>query len=143
MFLKDVYRSTREEELEQTGWDEEQKTEFVGMQFEAQHSHYQRHYPDADWLIIKRKKKKIGRLYIEEWPSELRIIDIALLPAVRGNGLGKAILENLMSTAAERDKTVGIHVEKNNSAMGLYQKLGFTKTEDKGVYDLLHWRRET
>ena len=32
---------------------------------------------------------------------------------------------------------MSIHVEKNNPAMQLYVRLGFTVAEDKGVYDLM------
>src|SRR3712207_8840619 len=38
-------------------------------------SHYQRHYADAEWLVIERGGEAVGRLYIEEWPSQIRIID--------------------------------------------------------------------
>jgi hypothetical protein len=38
---------------------------------------------------------------------------------------------------------VTIHVEKNNPAMRLYRRLGFTAVEDKGVYDLMRWVADT
>ncbi|WP_019962358.1 GNAT family N-acetyltransferase [Woodsholea maritima] len=137
-FLEQLYRSTREGELAMTPWSEDQKANFIAMQFRAQHEHYQAHYPDALWLIIERNMKAIGRLYIEAWPEEHRIIDIALMPEARGLGMGEAILRDLISDAEAQGKSVGIHVEKNNPAMTLYKRLGFEKTEDKGVYDLMH-----
>lgn len=138
-FLAEVYRSTREEEMARAGWDEDEKQAFISMQFLAQHQHYQTHYPDALWLIIKRSGAAIGRLYLERWQSEHRIIDIALQPAHRGTGIGGAILRDLMDEASAAQKAVGIHVEKANPAMALYQRLGFVTIEDKGVYDLLRW----
>ena len=36
---------------------------------------------------------------------------------------------------------MSIHVEKFNPAMRLYRRLGFVTEEDKGVYDLMRWRR--
>ncbi|PRZ50183.1 ribosomal protein S18 acetylase RimI-like enzyme [Tritonibacter scottomollicae] len=140
-FLAQVYRSTREEELALTPWNEDQKHAFISMQFRAQHEHYQAHYPDALWLIIQRSGEAIGRLYLERWQSEHRIIDIALLPAHRGAGIGGAILRDLTDEASAANKAVGIHVEKANPAMALYHRLGFVTVEDKGVYDLL--RRST
>lgn len=136
-FLAALYRSTRESELDRTPWTEAEKQAFIGMQFEAQHTHYQTHYPDALWLVIEREGTPVGRLYLERWDKEHRIIDIALIPQVRGRGTGQAILEDLIDEAASAGKSLSIHVEKENPAMRLYRRLGFQKLEDKGVYDLL------
>lgn len=138
--LSEIYASTRAEEVAATGWPAQQQTEFLQMQFQAQHSHYRENYPDALWLIIDCNGTAIGRLYLEDWSRELRIIDIALLPDHRGNGIGAAILQDLMDRTAALGRAVSIHVEKTNPAMSLYQRLGFTRVEDKGVYDLLEWR---
>ena len=86
-----------------------------------------------------RHCEDIGRLYIERWPSQHCIIDIAFLPEHRGKGLGAALLRDLMDEAAAAGKAVSIHVEKFNPAMQLYRRLGFTTVEDKGVYDLMRW----
>ncbi|GAB4527171.1 MAG: GNAT family N-acetyltransferase [Roseibium sp.] len=136
-FLIALYRSTRESELARTPWSEDQKQAFIGMQFQAQHQHYQTHYPNALWLIVERNGQAVGRLYLERWSGEHRIIDIALLPEVRGGGIGNAILLDLIDEANAAGKSLSIHVEKENPAMRLYRRLGFETREDKGVYDLL------
>ncbi len=139
-FLAQLYRSTREAELDRVSWSEAEKQAFCEMQFDAQHSHYQKHYPDALWLVIEQAGKPIGRLYLERWPKEHRIIDIALIPEARGQGIGAALLQDLQRGAAADDsRGIGIHVEKANPAMTLYRRLGFTTVEEKGVYDLLYW----
>ncbi len=138
--LAEIYTSTRAEEVAATGWPDEQQREFLQMQFTAQHEHYKKHYQDAVWLIIEHGGQAAGRLYLEDWTKELRIIDIALLPQHRGKGYGEAILKDLMERAAGTFRRVSIHVEKNNPAMTLYQRLGFKMIEDKGVYDLLEWQ---
>ncbi|WP_246675439.1 GNAT family N-acetyltransferase [Mesorhizobium sp. B2-3-4] len=136
-FLSRLYASTRLEELAVTDWSEAQKAAFLGMQFQAQHAHYHKHYPQADWLVVSHAGQDIGRLYIERWPSQHRIIDIALLPAHRRKGHGTALLRDLIDEAWLAGKYVSIHVEKNNPARGLYLELGFAVVEDKGVYDLM------
>jgi len=138
-FLAAVYFSTRGEEVAATGWPVEMQQQFLAQQFDAQHRHYQRHYPDAEWLVIERGGEAVGRLYIEEWPTQIRIIDIALLPAARGFGVGAAIFEDMFDLARSRGKKVSIHVEKNNPARGLYLRLGFETVADEGVYDLMEW----
>lgn len=139
-FLAALYASTRQDELSPLPWSAEQKAGFLKMQFEAQHSHYREHYPDALWLVVEQAEAPVGRLYLEYWPTEHRIIDIALMPETRGRGMGAALLRDLMDGAAEAGKSVGIHVEKANPAMRLYRRLGFERVEDKGVYDLMRWQ---
>jgi ribosomal protein S18 acetylase RimI-like enzyme len=82
----------------------------------------------------------IGRLYLAEWGSEIRIVDISLVPENRGRGLGEALLRDVQADAASRGKAVSIHVEKFNPARRLYDRLGFAVIEDKGIYDLMMWR---
>jgi GNAT superfamily N-acetyltransferase len=142
-FLAALYFSTRAEEVAQTGWPAEIQHQFLAQQFDAQHRHYQRHYADAEWLIIERGGETVGRLYIEEWPSQIRIIDIALVPAARGLGIGAAIFEDTFDVARAKGKKVSIHVEKNNRARNLYLRLGFELIADEGVYDLLEWRPDS
>ncbi|WP_258588478.1 GNAT family N-acetyltransferase [Mesorhizobium sp. AR02] len=137
LFLSRLYASTRLEELAVTSWSEVQKAAFLDMQFQAQHAHYRKHYPEADWLVVERAGQDIGRLYIERWPSQHRIIDIAFLPSHRRRGYGSALLRDLIDEAWLAGKSASIHVEKNNPARLLYVELGFTVVEDKGVYDLM------
>jgi ribosomal protein S18 acetylase RimI-like enzyme len=139
-FLARVYASTRAEEMAVvTSMTDAQKAAFLDAQFRLQHAHYQKYYPQADWLVMMRGGEDIGRLYIERWPSQHRIIDIAFLPEHRAKGLGEALLRDLMDEAAACGKDVSIHVEKQNPAMRLYRRLGFSTEEDKGVYDLMRW----
>jgi len=138
-FLAGVYAATRTEELAATGWPRELQHAFLMQQHEAQHAHYANVYPEAERLVIERGGEAIGRLYLIEWPANLRVIDVSLLPAARGQGIGEAILRDVGADAASRGKKVSIHVEKHNPARRLYERLGFAVVEDKGVYDLMEW----
>lgn len=139
-FLAFVYASTRIEEVAAAGWPVEVQHQFLAHQADAQHRHYRSHYPNAEWLVIERGGKPIGRLYIEEWPSQIRLIDISLLPEDRGSGVGGAILADLQHMASAAGKPLSIHVERNNPAMSLYRRLGFAKADEHGVYDLMEWK---
>ena len=138
-FLYNLYASTRETELSVTGWDEAQKTAFLRMQFDAQHRHYQEHYTETRFDVIVLNGEAVGRLYLACWPEELRIVDIALLPAWRNKGIGSGIIKDILHEAGERGLPVRIHVERFNPALHLYYRLGFQKISDKGIYYLLEW----
>ena len=139
-FLARLYASTRAEEMAPvTFMTEADKAAFLDAQFHLQHAHYQKYYPHADWLVTMRGGEDVGRLYLERWPSQHRIIDIAFLPEHRGQGYGEPLLRDLMDEAAAAAKDISIHVEKLNPAMRLYRRLGFVTEEDKGIYDLMRW----
>lgn len=136
-FVAALYASTRAEEVAATGWPPEMQAAFLQQQHQAQHSHYRLHYADAAWLIIRQHGADVGRLYLDHRPDDLGVIDISLVPAVRGQGIGGAVLRDVLAMAAESDRVVGIHVEKANPARRLYERLGFELAEDKGIYDYL------
>jgi ribosomal protein S18 acetylase RimI-like enzyme len=138
-----VYASTRAEELAVTDWSEEQKTQFLRQQFTAQDAHYRAHYPSAEFSVIEREGLPIGRLYVDRWTKEIRIMDIALLPEHRGAGIGTTLLRELQEEARAAGKSLSIHVEKFNPALRLYERLGFRPIEDKEVYLLMEWRAST
>jgi ribosomal protein S18 acetylase RimI-like enzyme len=138
-FLYNVYASTREEEVRQAPWTPAQRQAFLAMQARAQDKHYREHFPDADYLIIMVDGQDAGRLYLARTAAEIRIVDIALLPRFRGRGLGQRIVRDIQTEAAERDRPVRIHVEKNNPALRMYQRLNFVSCEDKGVYWLMEY----
>jgi ribosomal protein S18 acetylase RimI-like enzyme len=137
-FLCDVYASTRREELAPLGWPEPAVAAFLAQQAAAQHAHYRAHYTGASWLVILVDDEPAGRLYLHRSPGELRIIDIALLASARGRGVGSRLLGEILDEGDRTATPVRIHVEKHNPALRLYQRLGFTAVEDRGV----HWFME-
>lgn len=142
-FLFQVYASTRTEELAVVPWSPAEKDAFLRQQFDAQHRHYQAAYPDARFEIVSTGLEDIGRLYVWRGSEELRIIDVTLLPAWRGRGIGGGLIRALLIEASAAGKRVSIHVEQHNSALRLYQRLGFKPVTGHGLYLLLEWRPTT
>jgi len=134
-----VYGSTREDELATTDWDEARKRTFVEQQFRAQDQYYRANYANATYQVILVDGRPAGRLYVARWPDEIRIMDIALLPAFRSRGVGARLLGDLRAEAAAAGKPLRIHVERFNPALTLYARLGFQLVEDRGVYLFLEW----
>lgn len=139
-FLFRVYASTRQEELAQVAWTDEQKAVFLKMQFDAQYKYYSEYYPGALFQIILYGGAPAGRLYIARWEKEIRIMDITLLPGSRNQGIGAYLLKQILAEGEQRQLPVSIHVERFNPALRLYTRLGFHQIEDKGVYLLMEWK---
>ncbi len=49
-------------------------------------------------------------------------------------------MQALLDEAADNGQSVTIHVEHNNPAMHLYQRLGFQHMRDEGVYYFMEWK---
>lgn len=138
-FLIAVYGATREEEIAQAGWDAATVASFVRMQFDAQHAHYRQHHPLGTFDVVMDGEDKVGRLYVSRSAQKVHVVDIALLPAFRGKGVGSTLLKNLMREADSEGKTVTIHVEMNNPALAWYQRLGFKEISTGGFHRLMEW----
>jgi len=139
-FLTRLYASTRAEELKVVPWSEAQKQAFLADQFRAQRLHYRQHFKSCAFDVIERGGLPAGRLYLEPRGSRLHIVDIALMPEWRGQGIGSAILRALQERAHGLGLGVGIMVEVFNPARRLYDRLGFVETANHGVYLEMEWR---
>jgi ribosomal protein S18 acetylase RimI-like enzyme len=133
-FVADLYASTREEELRPVPWPDAQKRAFLRQQFELQRAHYHQHYVGADWLIVLRDAAPIGRLYLKTGPIEMRLMDVALVRAQRGLGIGTALMRGVLRHADELALPVSLHVEPFNPTIRLYERLGFATLETRGIY---------
>ena len=135
--LSAVYASTREDELALTAWSDAEKAWFVSMQFEAQDAAYHAMYPDGRFLIVSTDGESVGRLYFASLPDEIRVIDIALLPAHRGAGIGSRLLLDVIAEGTAAGLPVRLNVERWNRAKGLYERLGFHVVGGDDVYELM------
>lgn len=142
-FVVALYTDMRWEELRQAQWPEAAVRDFLAQQCRLQAEHYRLHYPGAELLLIERvagtSATPIGRLYLRSGSDEVRLMDIALLAAECGSGIGTALVVALQQEAARRGQRVTLHVEPNNPAQRLYRRLGFALIENRGIYDFLGW----
>lgn len=135
--LLEIYASTRADELALVPWTAEQKATFVRMQSDAQHEHYRKKYPRAGFSVIVVDQRAAGRLYLAENESEIRILDLTLLPNERNHGVGTILLRKLIEEATKKKKALRIFVESFNPALRLFERLGFSKLEEHGIYSLM------
>jgi ribosomal protein S18 acetylase RimI-like enzyme len=136
-FLVDLYGSVREPELAHVPWDAATRRAFVEQQFAAQDEHYREHYPGATLDVIELDGERVGRLYVHRGPSDIRIMDVALAPAFRGRGIGTGLLRTLIAEAEASTRKLSVHVETNNPARRLYERLDFRAAGEHGVYVLM------
>ena len=126
-FLLEVYASTRLDELEGFGWNEDQKRAFIGMQFLAR----ERSYPRVGNRIILLDGRPAGRMMVDRNETEILLRDIALLTEFRNAGIGTRLIHELMKEATAAGKPILLHVVSTSPAVRLYERLGFFRTADE------------
>jgi ribosomal protein S18 acetylase RimI-like enzyme len=137
--LLSVYDAARAEELDRLPWGPGQREAFVRMQFDLQDAQYRMHNPHGRFDVVEVAGRPAGRLYVDRRPDDIRIVDIALLPELRGAGIGGHLIQALIDEAAASGRTVSIHVEVHNRAAGLYRRLGFVAVGELGLYRRMEW----
>lgn len=135
-FLLRLYSETRAEEMAQTGWPVAACRSFLREQQRLQSLHFRRHYPEAHFDIVLIDSRPAGRLYWQENDQDIHIVDIALLAHHRNQGLGTALLGDLVAHAAASGKAVRLEVLFGSPAIHLYRRLGFRATEAAGATHL-------
>lgn len=140
-WLRDLYASTRSAELAAVPWPEAAKRAFLDQQFALQHAHYLRHFADADFLIVETAQAPVGRLYLQRGAARHVLVDISLLPAWRGQGVGTALIAHAQALAAAAGCALSLHVlYANPAAQRLYARLGFVAGNASETHLEMLWR---
>jgi len=121
--LDELFASTRAAEL--AGLPEEMRGSFVTMQRSAQERGWAAAFPHLRRSIVVVEGHEAGRLYVDAG-DDVTVVDITLLPVLRGRGVGSRLLAGVVADAETRGSSVVLSVEPGNPAVRLYERLGFT-----------------
>ncbi|ATB66089.1 GNAT family N-acetyltransferase [Pseudomonas mosselii] len=132
-FLRTLYGTTRAAEMALLPWPQAAIDVFLDQQFQAQHDYYQAQFADADFFIIELAGEPIGRVYLHWTDSHVQFIDMALLPAWCGRGIGSRLLVQWLAQADADGLSAGLHVTPHNPALRLYQRCGFEVVGETGL----------
>lgn len=114
--------------------------ELLDMQLNAQLAQYRATYPGARDQVIRSAGHRVGRCWTNQSEDELRLLDIAVFSAHRGQGIGRAVLSDLCAEAADADAPLRLTVwHANTAARRLYARLGFRDTTEANGYLSMEW----
>lgn len=89
---------------------------------------------DCSHLIVINEVP-IGTLKYQTHAQHVEIMQLQIHPLHQNKGYGKAVIEQVITSA--QSKPIKLTVLKNNPALGLYKRLGFTITgEDNYEYHM-------
>jgi ribosomal protein S18 acetylase RimI-like enzyme len=133
-FVRGVYATTRIDELAPLSWPQPALDAFITMQFEAQSRHYSLAFPDAISSVVTVGDVPAGRLIVNRATSEIRIVDLALLPRWRRMGVGRQLVSRLVDEADNARLPLRCHVEQSNDAIGFWRRMGLVPCGVDGTY---------
>ena len=116
------------------GWPAAQLETFLRMQFNAQQRWYETLYAQAEHRIVEQDGRPIGRLLVQRNEDFTQLVDIALLAEHRGQGIGGALLGELIQQCTRDGSALRLQVLKTNPAQRLYERLGFSKVSEDQMY---------
>jgi GNAT superfamily N-acetyltransferase len=140
-WLRDLYATTRAEEMAPVPWPEIAKRSFLDQQFGLQHQHYILHFAGADFLAIEHAQRgPVGRYYLQRTAPDHLLVDISLFPGMRAQGLGRTLIEASQREAHALGHGMQLHVAQHNqAARRLYERLGFAITHSTESHKHMRW----
>jgi GNAT superfamily N-acetyltransferase len=138
-FIESLYRSTRED-LRLLDAEEDFIDELIESQRRAQTQGYGDMFPNAMYFVAEHHGERIGRVVLDFGQNEVRVVDIALIPAARGKGFGGQILQSVQLVASKVMAPVTLSVRFDHlAAKHLYARLGFVVESLQLPFERLVW----
>ncbi len=138
-FLISVFASTRELELQALASNSAQVQIFIDLQFNAQQQSYAAAHPAAENNIISVADRPIGRMLVDRSGDTIHLVDIAILPDYRNQGVGAELIGGLLAEGSTTGRAVVLSVFHTNPAIHLYNRLGFSKVDEESLYWKMRW----
>jgi ribosomal protein S18 acetylase RimI-like enzyme len=136
-----LFCRSRPPEWDMVQLDPKMREQLMQHQFAAQTKGYLTQFPKARFDIIELDGEPIGRIVVDRPGGVLNIVDQAIVPHLRNNGIGTAIMRALMDEAVERAIPVRLMVgSSNDPSLRLYLRLGFVPIATTPMYIELEWR---
>ena len=122
-FLRELYASTRPEVA---GWPDEPRTAFLAQHLEAQRTGWTETFPGSVHEVIVVGGRAVGRVWVYSSADERLIVDLALLPEHRRQGIGTQVVAEVLTEADGMGVPVRAHVERMNTpSLAFWMRLGF------------------
>lgn len=130
LFIRELFHASRADVFLAAGLPQATLDMLLQQQFQAQARGYAAQFPDAISLIVLEADEPVGKLTLLTGDRCWRIVDIALLPVMRGRGIGTDVIDAVLRAAtAEGAREVTLSVLFDNiGARRLYDRLGFSQT---------------
>lgn len=112
----------------------------LAQQYQLQQASYREQYPNANTYILFYQQQTIGKVMLDISEYKIHLVDLIIIPSMRGQGFGSAALANIKQEAIKRHLPVGLSVEAENTrAKKLYLQHGFKFESCSETHELMRW----
>jgi len=140
-FIRRLILETVAGQLGASAWPEPMRSHLLGIQYTARRQSHRVNYPEAASQVIQADGADAGWAVVNTLPDEVRLVDIMVLPELRGRGIGTAVIREILAVGAAAGKPVRLNVDiMNRGAFQLYERLGFRRTGGDEVQHFMECR---
>lgn len=133
-FLHELFISSRPDLAQISALGESVSKGIIDSQYKLSEAYIEKKDLESRYLIVYRDQY-IGKLYIRKDADYDELVSIAILPKYRARGIGKKIIEGVLSESRANNKYLKLRVAwYNYEAKRLYERIGFKETLDYDVY---------
>lgn len=137
-FLRRLIVDTVARELGADAWPEPMRGHLLGIQFDSRRQSLRVNYPDAASEVIEADGRDAGWIVVVTLPHEVRLAEIMVAEEFRGQGIGTAVIGEVLAAAESAGKPVRLQVNATNfAAIRLYERLGFRRIDGDEVQHLM------
>jgi ribosomal protein S18 acetylase RimI-like enzyme len=116
------------------------REQLMRIQYRGQTMSYRANFPGARFDIIELEGAAIGRLVADRAGNDIVIVDWAIMPEMRGRGIGTTIMQAIVEEARQATRQIRLKVMSGNAgALRLYLRLGFELVGTIPFYSELVW----
>lgn len=138
-FLKELYFELRSPEFLPLNLPKPALDHLLEMQFRAQTMGYAQQFPNLETSVVRVGPYPVGRMLVCQDQAAIRLVDIAILQAFRGHGIGASLIQTLQQRALAADLPLRLAVRPENPAIRLYKRLGFVPQSSSPVNIEMEW----
>jgi len=110
------------------GWDDVEQDAILRKRFDP-----------SRLCVLQMDGQDIGILQVSRLPGHMRLDNILIDKAWRRRGIGRAVLDRLVTEASERGVALTLSVVRPNPAKALYERAGFVAVSEDPYRFVMVW----
>jgi GNAT superfamily N-acetyltransferase len=96
----------------------------LGIQYAGRQANWSVQWPHAEGYVIEVDHLPVGRLLMNRSEHLWWIVDLAILPHRRGEGIGGQVVADLVRQAGMIGARLGLRTERDNRSRRLFERHG-------------------
>jgi GNAT superfamily N-acetyltransferase len=133
-FLRELDGAVATDQLGPGGLDQSTLTTLRELQFVARRRDRATRYPDANEQLILLDGRPVGAVLADRSSDRILIVDLALIPTARHQGIGTTILAALAAEAGRPGVPLRATTQSSNArARRFFARAGFQELHDDGL----------